>query len=274
MSADFGTSEREETQNLTPAERIDSIDLPELPNRFFRLCGCCAISCCYWDYPSCIGCNSNCHAFCIDQDAMFCKMFYAQPDSCCLLMSGGCDVTTVQNILRCHEQLFCFECVLAPTGVKRAYNETNVAQTTTIPGKTDGSMSGREKICGGCCCIVNSCNLDCPGALGCYGKGLCICLESEDVCCRPLCGVTRSDESLLCILTKANFALKWPQPVIRRISQLFCLESACALPCATDVPRVCGGLPFCLCYSQGAFGVRCCVSFNDAAEANHTSADL
>jgi hypothetical protein len=108
-------------------------------------------------------------------------------------------------------------------------------------------------------CIINSCYFNFPECCSGYQKASCLCLESEAMCCRMMCcSTTKEKKNSLCIIDKGHCFLVCPKACCKGVSQLFCFDQRCAIPCDQDVPCAFTLLPFCtICVNFGC-NIACC----------------
>jgi hypothetical protein len=60
------------------------------------------------------------------------------------------------------------------------------------------------------CCCIESCDCNFPSCLGAYQKSVCLCLEGEQVCMKPMCYAEKVQDSLCCVWQKGSCSLVWP----------------------------------------------------------------
>lgn len=101
------------------------------------------------------------------------------------------------------------------------------------------------------CCVIQSCFVQYPQCIGCFGKDFCCCLEGFFAACKPLfLAPDRSKKNILCLTQKLRYYVVGFKPQIKSESQMCCRDSRCAFPCDDDVPCLCSYL-----------FLTCCVNF-------------
>lgn len=109
------------------------------------------------------------------------------------------------------------------------------------------------------CCEVSSLYLSFPGCLSAYSKGTCCCLETQLLCCKPMCcGSNKRKKSLLCLWQRSNIMCITPTTCCKSITQCFCIDNRCAIPCDDEVPCLCMPLPFCTLCAKFGCHIGCC----------------
>jgi len=237
----------------------DEINMHRIPADWINFIGCCACSCSYCDYPSCSGSKSNYHHFCCRGEQLCCKVVEEDKNACCMLSNGMQEFVYCTLTYKCYSQWYCFEifmdCCSTVGPDTKFYKNPNKRIPTE---NTDPDLS-KTYVAQGSCCATSSYNCDCDNNYQCYSKGECCICQNDSVSCKPTCNRKNyGKDDVWCLYYKGNYACGFYPTCCKSISQLWCIDSRCGIPCSNESPFICTICPFLVCLPK--FG--CCVTLD------------
>jgi len=238
---------------------LDSSDanMHTVPADWCSLCGICAFTCCYCDFPLCWGSKNAYHCICLRGEDIACKTYeFEDKNACCIYETALLEVTSCSSTCKGYSQYFCIEVVFNCAGFSaepRFYkNPTTRISTDT----TDPNLS-KTIVCCASFCSISSCNYDCPGNCQCYEKSENCWCQNDKVQMKPVCfDAAYGKDDVCCLVAKRNSILGCYPTCFKNITQCYCCDQRSAIPCSKEVPYGYSCFPFCMFCPK----VGCCLS--------------
>ena len=143
------------------------------------------------------------------------------------------------------------------------YNVTMSAETGTASQRlVENKVDVGDLIpINGLFCSITSLYTEYPDCVGCSGKSVMCCIETDFLACKlPKEGM---DPRILCTCQKGTTLCVNPTTCLKGQQQSFCFDTRCALPLDDDVPCLLTILPCCIVASFGECNIACFSKIKD-----------
>jgi len=252
-------------------DSLDFTTLTPVPAGFITV-ACFAFRFDYWDFPSCIGMKSNCQFLCCQSGSYLCKPV-TDGNVKCICTEDICEITNFAPTLNCYRQCCCIELICGLPGLT-GY----VPMNESVKSDSSGSEAANQEFVLPCianCCVIQSCFVQYPQCIGCFGKDFCCCVEGFFTACKPLfLSPDRTKKNILCLTQKTRYYVVGFKPQIKSESQMCCRDSRSAFPCDDDVPCLCSYM-FLTCFVNFKPHFACFSSLKDiVAFANDNPSEI
>lgn len=246
---------------------------------------CCSITGWSCKWPDCWGLGVDGVFICCKSTMVCCKLMDERTNDegkMCICSEGGCFIVSPTTCCQQQNQCCCLDtrcampctekvpmictclpcCVLYPKvgccmKVKdiKEVPEALCEQSAKRAKDLSDVPVGKVRVCEACCCSICGIMAEYPACCGVKTEGICLCLQCEESCCKP---IKEENEDKICfICCDGGQYIVMPSTCISVTETCFCLDSRCAFPCTDKVPCILTCLPGCVVCASKEMKMAC-----------------